>query len=204
MTSSARKILPARFHSLWRFRRALRTFDRKGQRGFVMAMLLALITIMGILLMKGIPAITTEVQREQEAELIFRGESIAKAIRIYAAKSGRYPNALAELGTVKPRIIRKIYTDPMTESGEWDLIYAVQPGATGDTQSLPIIGVKSKSQKDSFKIYNLKTIYSDWAFTATSNLLGLPAGVAGPSPAPTGPGSGANPGSGTPPKPGDK
>lgn len=146
-----------------------------------MAMLLALITIMGILLMKGIPAISTEVQREHEAELIFRGESIAKAIRVFAAKSGRYPMSLAELDTVKPRIIRKIYKDPMTESGEWDMIYAVQPGVTGDTRSLPIVGVRSKSQKDSFKVYNNKTIYSDWAFTATSNLLGLPAGVPGAS-----------------------
>ncbi|MBL0311195.1 MAG: hypothetical protein IPP78_00490 [Holophagaceae bacterium] len=172
-----------------------------------MAMLLALITIMGILLMKGIPAITTEVQREQEAELIFRGESIAKAIRIFAAKSGRYPMSLMELDTVKPRIIRKIYKDPMTESGEWDLIYAVQPGVTGDTRSLPIVGVKSKSPKDSFKVYNSKTIYSDWAFTATSNLLGLPTGVPGPS-TPTSPGgSGKDSGSqdnggGTPVKPG--
>ena len=158
-----------------------------------MAMLMALITIMGILLMKGIPAITTEVQREQEAELIFRGESIAKAIRVFATKTGHYPNSLPELETLRPRIIRKIYKDPMTESGEWDLIYAVQPGATGDTHSLPIIGVRSKSQKDSFKIYNNKTIYSDWAFTATSNLLGLPAGVPGQSPG--GPGSGRVPGS---------
>jgi type II secretory pathway pseudopilin PulG len=173
-----------------------------------MAMLMALITIMGILLMKGIPAITTEVQREQEAELIFRGESIAKGIRAYAAKSGRYPNALTELENVRPRIIRKIYKDPMTESGEWDLIYAVQPGASGDTHSLPIIGVRSKSQKDSFKIYNSKTIYSDWAFTATSNLLGLPAGVPGPStPGGVVPGKGQgsqSTGGGTSTKPGGK
>ncbi len=141
-----------------------------------MVMLLALITIMGILLMKGIPAISTEVRREQEAELIFRGESLAKGIRIFAAKSGRYPSDLAELEKVRPRIIRKIYKDPMTESGEWDFIYAVQPGASGDTRSLPIVGVKSKSQLDSFKIYNQKTIYSDWAFSATNNLLAAPGG----------------------------
>jgi type II secretory pathway pseudopilin PulG len=181
MTFPARRSLPPFLHFWWKNWRASGTEARKGQRGFVMAMLMALITIMGIMLIKGIPAITTEVQREHEAELIFRGESIAKAIRIFAARSGRYPNALMELEMVKPRIIRKIYKDPMTESGEWDLLYAVQPGATGDTHSLPIVGVKSKSQKNSFKIYNNKTIYSDWAFSATSNLLGVPAGVPGPS-----------------------
>ena len=162
------------------------------QRGFIMAMLMALITIMGILLMKGIPAITTEVQREKEAELIFRGESIAKGIRLFAAKNGRYPSNLTELDTVRPRIIRKLYRDPMTEDGEWDLVFAVQPGAPGDTHNLPIVGVKSKSQKDSFKIYNQKTLYSEWVFSATSNLLGQPGGL--PNPA----GSGSEQGGGSP------
>lgn len=169
----------------------------RSQRGFVMVMLLALITIMGILLMKGIPAITTEVRREQEAELIFRGESLAKGIRLYAAKTGHYPNDLEELEKVRPRIIRKIYKDPMTESGEWDLIYAVQPGVSGDTRSLPIVGVKSKSQLDSFKTYNQKTIYSDWAFSATNNLLGLPAG----QPQPPGPAGSPDAGGGKPKSP---
>ena len=206
MTSPSRTSPSAYLRFRWGFRCVPRTAFRKGQSGFIMAMLLALITIMGILLMKGIPAISTEVQREQEAELIFRGESIAKAIRTFAAKSGRYPMRLAELETVKPRIIRRIYKDPMTESGEWDLLYAVQPGVSGDTRSLPIVGVKSKSQKDSFKTYNNKTIYSDWAFTATSNLLGLPAGVPGPSTVPGGGKDMSSPdnGGGTPPKPGGK
>lgn len=208
MTIFTRRSLPVSPASRWGANRTPRKRLRAGQRGFVMAMLLALITIMGILLMKGIPAISTEVQREQEAELIFRGESIAKAIRIFAAKSGRYPMTLAELETIKPRIIRKVYKDPMTESGEWDFIYAVQPGATGDTRSLPIVGVKSKSQKDSFKIYNNKTIYSDWAFSATSNLLGLPTGIPGPS-TPPDPGGGKeanpkDPGGGGQAKPGGK
>ena len=208
MAFPALNSLPARLRLLRGLELAPRADIKKGQRGFVMAMLMALITIMGIMLMKGIPAISTEVQREQEAELIFRGESIAKAIRLFAAKSGRYPMSLTELETVRPRIIRKIYKDPMTESGEWDLLYAVQPGVTGDTQGLPIVGVKSKSQKDSFKIYNNKTIYSDWAFTATSNLLGLPAGIPAPS-APGGQGSGKDTrspdsGGGTPFKPGGR
>ena len=194
MTFPLRRSYSALRHLRWRIWRAPGTNLRTGQRGFVMAMLMALITIMGILLMKGIPAITAEVQREQEAELIFRGESIAKAIKIFAQKSSRYPMALTELETIRPRIIRKIYKDPMTESGEWDLIYAVQPGATGDTRSLPIVGVRSKSPKDSFRIYNNKTIYSDWAFMATSNLLGLPAGVPGPS-TPESTGSGKDTGS---------
>ncbi len=175
-------------------RQAPLNLKRARQKGFVMAMLLALIVIMGIMLMKGIPAISTEVQRENEAELIYRGESIAKAIRLFAAKTGRYPIQLTELDSVRPRILRKIYKDPMTVEGEWDLVYAVQPGASGDTHNLPIVGLKSKSQKDSFKIYNGKTIYSDWIFSATNNLLGQPgapnSGGINPNPNPTPAGGG--------------
>jgi type II secretory pathway pseudopilin PulG len=143
------------------------------QRGFTMALLLAFAVIMGILLLKAIPPVTTEVQRENEAELIYRGESIANALRIYFAKSGRYPQDLDELLKVRPAILRQKYKDPMTRGGEWEYIYQVQPGVSGSTQGLPIVGVRSKSERDSFRVYQNKTLIHDWAFVADQNLLGL-------------------------------
>jgi type II secretory pathway pseudopilin PulG len=152
--------------------------DGTGSRGYILAMLLAIITAMGILLTMAMPNVKTEIQREQEAELVFRGEAIANAIRAYKAKTGGYPLALADLAKISPKIIRRIYTDPMTADGEWTLITAVQPGASGDTTGLPIVGVRSKCQKDSFLIYKGKSLISDWVFSAGDNLLGLPAGAA--------------------------
>ena len=149
-----------------------------GSRGFILAMLLAVITAMGILLTIALPNIKTEVQREEEAELVFRGQAIANAIRIYKAKTGGYPLALTDLTKISPRIIRRLYTDPMTKDGEWQLMTAVQPGASGDLTGLPIVGVRSKCQKDSFLIYKGKSLISDWLFSAGDNLLGLPAGAA--------------------------
>ena len=149
-----------------------------GSRGFILAMLLAVITAMGILLTMALPNIKTEVQREEEAELVFRGQAIANAIRAYKAKTGGYPLALTDLTKVSPRIIRRLYTDPMTKDGEWQLMTAVQPGASGDLTGLPIVGVRSKCQKDSFLIYKGKSLISDWLFSAGDNLLGLPAGAA--------------------------
>lgn len=146
----------------------------RSERGYIMAMLLAVIVAMGILLTAAQPAVSAEIQRDQEAELIFRGEAIATAIRTYRAKTGSYPLSLEDLGKLRPPIIRQIYTDPMTKEGEWDLITAVQPGASGDTTGLPIVGVKSRCQANSFKIYQGKTLVSDWSFTATGNLLGTP------------------------------
>lgn len=148
--------------------------EREGSRGFILAMLLAIIVAMGILLTAAQPSITAEVQRDKEAELIFRGESIAAAIRTYRAKTGGYPLSLEDLTKLKPPVLRKLYTDPMTPAGEWELITAVQPGASGDTTGLPIVGVKSKCQENSFKVYQGKTLVSDWAFSAAGNLLGTP------------------------------
>ena len=137
-------------------------------------MLLAIMAAMGILLTVALPNVKAEIQREQEAELVFRGEAIATGIRAYKAKTGGYPLNLEELGKLRPRVIRRIYLDPMTKDGDWTLITAVQPGASGDTTGLPIVGVRSKCQKDSYLIYKGKSLISDWAFSAADNLLGLP------------------------------
>jgi len=148
---------------------------RRGERGFILAMLLGFCAVMGILLMKGIPAVNVEVQREMEDELIFRGEHLARSIRTYQAKTGGYPSALEDLNKIKPRLVREVdLKDPMNPKGEWDLVFAVQAGASGNTTGLPIVGVKSKVEKDSFKVYKGKSIYNEWAFLATDSLFNLP------------------------------
>lgn len=149
------------------------------QRGYILAMLMALMAGMGVVLMKAMPSVITEVKRDNEAELIFRGEAIARAIRLYRAKSGGFPTKLEDLVKVKPRILRQLYRDPMTRDGEWELVTAVQAGASGDKKGLPIAGVRSRSTDNSLIIYRGKTLYSDWIFSATDELLGIP-GARGP------------------------
>ena len=146
----------------------------EGSRGYILAMLLAVIVALGIFLTAALPSLSAEVQRDQEAELIFRGEAIAAAIKTYRAKTGGYPLNLEDLTKVRPPILRKLYLDPMTREGEWDLLTAVQPGASGDKTGLPIVGVRSYCKKDSFRVYNDKTLISDWSFSAAPNLLGIP------------------------------
>ena len=142
------------------------------QRGFTMALALALAVAMGVMLMKAGPRLSAEVQRENEAELIFRGEAIATALRTYFAKMKRYPTDLEEIMKVRPRILRQKYRDPMTSDGEWQFVTQVQAGASGNTQGLPIVGVRSRSEKDSIHAYQGKTLVKDWLFTADENLLG--------------------------------
>lgn len=87
---------------------ALGTSSRS-QRGFTMALALAMVVVMGLMLMKTAPAVSAEVQRENESELIFRGEAIATALMTYSAKTGRYPTDLEEVMKVRPRILRQKY-----------------------------------------------------------------------------------------------
>jgi len=163
------------------------------QRGFTMALALAVAVVMGILLMKAGPLVSAEVQRENEAELIFRGEAIAAALKLYAAKGGRYPKDLDEVMKVRPRILRQKYKDPMTPGGEWDFVTQVQPGASGNTEGLPIVGVRSRSTKDSIRIYHGKTLIRDWLFSADQNLLGIAEGPDKPRNPPQGGVAPANP-----------
>lgn len=62
----------------------------------------------------------------------------------------------------------------MTPDGEWDYITQVQPGASGNKEGLPIVGVRSKSLLNGIHIYQGKELVRDWQFSAVQNLLGVP------------------------------
>lgn len=137
-------------------------------------MLLGMVTVMGIFLMKAMPSVLTEVQRGAEEELIFRGEAMAKGIRLFQQRTGGYPLKLEDLIKVRPPVVRKLYKDPMTREGEWDLVTAVQAGASGDKTGLPIVGVRSYAQINTIKLYKGKSLSSEWVFSAADDILGIP------------------------------
>lgn len=102
------------------------------QAGYNLVFLIALFTLMSVMLTAALPVISTQIQREREAELIFRGLQYAEGIRVFQQRFGRFPNTLEELIELEPRSIRQLWTDPMTENGRWALVLAssaTQPGA---------------------------------------------------------------------------
>jgi len=163
------------------------------QQGYMLALLLGMMTVMGIFLMKAVPSVIVEVQRSAEDELIFRGEAMARGIRLYQQRTGGYPTNLEDLMKLRPSVLRKLYKDPMTQEGEWELVTAVPVGASGDKTGLPIVGVRSRSQKDSIKMYRGKTLHSDWVFSAADDILGIPGGEVPGAPGVLKPGVTANP-----------
>jgi type II secretory pathway pseudopilin PulG len=105
-----------------------RTRGRAGEGGYNMVMLIVAITVLNIMVAAMLPLMSTEIQREKEEELVFRGFQYAEAIRIFHARFQRYPIKLDELLELKPRSIRQLWKDPMTKDGKWGLIFQNQGG----------------------------------------------------------------------------
>jgi type II secretory pathway pseudopilin PulG len=92
--------------------------------GYTLVALVIIFAVMTILLAAVLPSWTTMLQREKEEELVFRGLQYAEAIRVFQVRFGRYPVRLEELIEVRPRSIRQLWADPMTDGGQWGLVFA--------------------------------------------------------------------------------
>lgn len=95
-----------------------------------MAALLVAIAVLTVMLSVAMPVWRHEMQREREAELVFRGEQYVRAIDLFQRKyAGALPPTIDLL--VTERFLRKKYKDPMVEDGEFRIVAAgaqQQPG----------------------------------------------------------------------------
>lgn len=72
------------------------------------------------------PTVLSSIQREKEAELVWRGKQYTRGIRMYYLKMRRFPTSLDDITKPKNniRFMRQAYKDPMnTVDGSWRLIY---------------------------------------------------------------------------------
>ncbi|HTS01555.1 MAG TPA: type II secretion system protein [Thermoanaerobaculia bacterium] len=137
-------------------------------RGYTLVALMIGLTIMAILIAAVLPLASTEAQRDKEDELIFRGLQYAEGIRTFRRRYSRYPNTLKEMYEIRPRTLRKLWKDPITNSDKWGLITL--------TTGAPLTGTASPAPPG-----------------GSAGFVPTPV----PSPAPT-PGFGAPPGQGQP------
>ena len=202
----------------------------RASRGYAMAGLLVTIGVMGILASILLPVWNQVAKREREAELIFRGEQYARAVELYQRRYvGAYPPDLETL--VEQRFLRRMYADPMTEDGEFRVVYfsqmaevqgeastASRPGEETDAdtdnendasglaerirfdngEQGGVVGVVSRSEEESLRVYNDREQYNEWAFiyATSATEAGAVAGAGGIQPIQGGPG-GARPGVGS-------
>jgi type II secretory pathway pseudopilin PulG len=104
--------------------------DRRPSReaGFTLVMFFIIIAVMAIMMGATVQLVSFTMQREREEELIFRGQQYVEAIRLYKAKYGRHPMTLKEIWEAKPRVIRRKFKDPITDSESWGLVFVGQGG----------------------------------------------------------------------------
>jgi type II secretory pathway pseudopilin PulG len=167
-----------------------RPCSRLDAEGFTMVVLLVVMAIMAVGMSALLPAWRTQAIREQEEELIFRGNQYARALVLYSRKNNNLlPSDIEVLYTGK--FLRKKYKDPIT-GGDFGLLPAGQPtgaagrgtqptggagraggsapqtgrGAPSGTQIVGSIGgVYSKSTNTSIRVYLNQQRYIDWPFT---------------------------------------
>ena len=139
--------------------------------GFTYIGVLAILAVMMIAIGAVVQIWHTQMQRENEQELLFVGNEFRDAIARYSQESGKgFPTSLQALlggdGDTKfnKRYLRKMYRDPFTGATTWGLVLGV------DNQ---IVGVHSLSEMKPYKTAQFadkdsslegKTKYSEWQF----------------------------------------
>jgi type II secretory pathway pseudopilin PulG len=168
------------------------TAGSRAERGYVLIILMMAVFVLSLSFLIAVPLWQTELQREKEEELIFRGRQYAEAVRIYAKKNpGRFPASLKEL--LDKKCIRKLYRDPFSRDGQWNVILAStgpvpsagastdRPGGQAGGQAVQevlvaperaltaiknarVLGVVSTSKAKSVKIYQDQESHDKWLF----------------------------------------
>jgi len=165
--------------------------QNSSEAGYTLAIFVMVIAIMAIMMAAAVEIVSFQAQREKEAELIFRGKQYVEGIRLYQKKYGRYPMRMKELWEADPKVLRRKWTDPITGTDKWGVIFQGQEGreltAPGGERGPrptatrtpvferqrenegekvgPIIGVHSLSTETSIKVYEGRTQYDLWKFT---------------------------------------
>src|SRR5919202_346154 len=87
------------YHSPSSFMNQLTTakMKRRGEAGYTLVALLAVMTIIAAFAAAAAPNIKQQAQRSREEEAIFRGEEVAEAIRLYVRYTGRLPTSIEDL-----------------------------------------------------------------------------------------------------------
>lgn len=97
--------------------------------GYTILLLMFMVFVMSIGLMIAVPVWQTQIQREKEEELIFRGKQYVEAIRLFQRKRpGAFPKNFDEL--VEEKCLRRLFDDPMTPDGKWNVILLSQGPAS--------------------------------------------------------------------------
>lgn len=121
------------------------------------------------------------MKREKEAELLFRGDAIRKALESYYnfTNNREYPRSLDALlkdprSLTPKRHLRKLYRDVMNPDGEWELILDDTGGIKGVRSKSKDEPLKKANFPDPHRSFETASTYNDWKFIFEARAGGLP------------------------------
>ena len=154
------------------------------QRGFTYLIMLFFVALTAAGLAALGQSWSNAAEREREAELVFRGNEIARAIASYVAASPdpvaqQFPRTLDDLlvdqrGPKTHHHLRRLYLDPFTNAADWELV----PAGEGSDR---FNAIRSRSPHPLLRVYkddgsSVKRA-QDWMFSAAT-LAAAPASAA--------------------------
>ncbi len=99
---------------------------RHAESGYALVLILFFLALLVLSTVAAAPTVLSSIQREREAEMVWRGRQYTRGVRMYYMKLHRFPTALDDLTKAKTgiRFMRQAYKDPMNQvDGSWRLIY---------------------------------------------------------------------------------
>lgn len=150
---------------------AHRLCNRRRERGIAYIGVLVLVAIVGLGLAKAGHLVSTQSQREREAQLLAIGNEIRSAIVSYyhSGEGSRYPPSLDALIEDRRvpytlRHLRRLYRDPMTDSDEWGIVESADGGVMGVYSRSTAIPFKRRGFAHLYASFADKNTYRDWTF----------------------------------------
>ena len=104
---------------------------RRDEDGYIMLTLMLVVALMVIAATAILPAMSYQIRRDREDEMIHRGVQYTRAIRAYFKKFGRYPTRLEDLdNSNNQRFLRRHYKDPVNKNQDFRLLHYGEQGVT--------------------------------------------------------------------------
>jgi type II secretory pathway pseudopilin PulG len=135
---------------------------------------------MGLLLTQAARVWSVTQQRERETQLLFAGDAFRMAVSGYFAGAHQYPHSLQDLlgdpdSPIARRFLRRLYPDPMTNSTDWELIYAADgAGIIGVASRSKAVPIKRKGFSLADSAFEDTECYCDWRFVYSPRGIGRP------------------------------
>jgi len=101
-------------------------FVRRTESGYALLLIMFFLALLVLSTVVAAPTVLSSIQREREAEMVWRGKQYTRGIRLYYLKLHHFPTSLDDLTKPKTgiRFMRQAYKDPMNlVDGSWRLIY---------------------------------------------------------------------------------